>query len=510
MDSRKRFEKAYKYTLLGCDDDEETLLWDNWVARTITREHIPYITTMGNLGNGTQEVRDGSTPLICGPVFWKPTTIYEVKIPHKIYDKLRTVTLGKKVNKATKMRMDRLMVFLEWMTRKHETYSAKHHRQRKGIPVNKDKWMHIAGSNEYREYLKDLLKLKGIVMPWTSFNGTESYSYNRGVMNFSKAYFIPEKMRDGDKVTYRLSFPIDYTPEPTEQQEWLLESYKYISVPTERQVRWESRYQFGNLTKTGKELLPLWLCCELEGYHPDNSYEKVLPIEVHLDNYERFLTNGVVEPVYGEYGRMVEPIANLPGWIRDEMLLIDGEPAAKCDYQALHHNLWYPIVKNIPEIPAEEKRWWRNNATGDAHTSLGVKLAEMEGVKYKPEHRDTIKIESLSHYNTTKYMMQYKKELVDGERDETRMGRLLHKHVPHIWNFIKGTKRGPNGHCNTSVILTRTESLLIQMCIIGLKEVGIHCIYVHDCLMVAHSNKEEAASIMWEIAKELDIWSRVD
>jgi len=420
-----------------------------------------------------------------------PEVLYTVKLPPSLHSAIMGLDLGK--GKAALKRRDRLMVFCSSRVERVQSYRVRHGRWQTSFPIGKQAWRDLAGTATYKPYQAMLEKAK-ILTVWTSWYGVESYQ--PGVT--SKQYSLHLDWCKESLKSYDLSFPCK-NDSYTLQQEWLLESYKHLKVPTIKAVEDVSDKYLGTYTHKGQMIVPEWVC----GYfYGEESKKGIISVEEHLDIYRRFSLN---VPRYIFNGRFIESVTSLPSWIRDNHLLLDGEFTARCDFKALHHNIWYKIFKDYESLlDPKDIEWWGANCCGDGHTGIAKALCEFEGVPATPETlkamRDHVKLESLSHYNTTAYCM-----LHDVKGKPNRLGNLFYAKCPSCWKFIINTKRGPKGYCNTSYLLTRVEAQLIQACILALAEMDIHCIYVHDCLMVAESNQAHASIIMSDIAHEMGI-----
>ena len=158
-----------------------------------------------------------------------------------------------------------------------------------------------------------------------------------------------------------------------------------------------------------------------------------------------------------------------------------------------------------PFFPEHEIQWWNENCTGDGHKGIAKALLKMEGNENPSDEeinatREYVKLESLSHYNKTKYSMVYNEN-----KEMNRMAKLFKQNCIHIWWFIRDTKNGPYGYCNTSRLLTKVEQQIIQSAIKELKELKIKCVYVHDCLMVEEGNEYKCQEIMNKIVNDMGI-----
>lgn len=441
------------------------------------------------------------------PEFFKPYTLWTLHLPVGIVEALARISFGK--GKVGEKRMDRMMVRLSQMISTHEAYKKRHGHELLCMPIGVKKWIAMSGEKISYQQMEHLAVSSGVLERVLNHKGVHSFKIN----GFARGYRVCKSLRQGKKIEVRLNHPTQIIPEPSEQQLWLAESYKYVEIADFWDVYEESWNQIGKVTKRNQTIIPEWVHSLLEGEYKT----QYTSIQTHLDSYTPIMMDGFSEPRYQFNGRMKDSICGLPAWIRDNMMTIDGEQTAKCDFKALHHNIWWVLFRDAMKadkpvtFPQAELDWWEENVNGDGHTKLARAILRDEGIPDpSPEllasMRKEVKLESLSHYNTTLYMMQWKEQgLVLG-----RMSALLATYVPNLYLFIRNTKTGPYGHCNTSILLTRKEGALIQASILGLKQAGIHCGYVHDCLMIAKSNSDAARSIMNRVATDMGIPTYVD
>lgn len=477
------------------------------------------------------------------PTFYIPAMVYDVVLPSEITEKLDKIIFAPKDGVVAKKRKDRVKMLLSDMIHKHHTYHKKHkHNYLKSIPIHRDRWISIAGSRDYYQEIPSLLIANGVIKPYLNHIGEHSYC----IGEFSRGYYVPENLMTDNDVRSPLSKPLMTEPDPTEQQQWLVETYKSTEFPSLDEVISESMNQWGKITKKGKCMIPGWVYSQLN----ESEQEAYTDIDTHIDTYEQLINNGLVEPRYQSNGRMIDSIVTLPSWIRDKMLRIDGEKTVRCDYKSFHHNLIPEIVnneirkrnekseydrnrienrintidntiytfnvyRNFESIPEHEMQWWMDNCTGDGHTGIARAILQMEGnpnpsAEELKSVRDYVKLESLSHYNTTKFAMTY---CIDKPMIEmNRMAKLFNIHCPKLWAVIRDTKKGPYGHCNTSRLLTRLEAKIIQIVIKTLKDENIKCHYAHDCVMIQNSKADRCKEIMDRIVMNMNIptYSEID
>lgn len=442
--------------------------------------------------------------------YFQPYTIWTLHLPSSIVDKLSTISFGK--GKVAEKRMDRMMIKISQMISKHEYHKSKHNRDLKCIPVNRDKWIALAGSKAYYQEMEQIILKSGVIHPVLDHKGEHIYK----VGEFSKGYYIDKELMKSEKIEVTLNHPSEISPEPSLQQKWLVESYNYIKIPDEEMMLLESKKMINKETKRKQIIISK---DEYNKKIEDNKEDirRYVSIEDHILLYMPILWDGFSEPTYQFNGRMKDSVCGLPAWIRDNMITIDDEEASLCDFRALHHNLWWSIFHDAMNndkpitFPQVELDWWNENVNGDGHTKLARAILKEEGILNPSDEqlklmRDEVKLETLSHYNTTLYMMNWK----EPGKEYSRLSKLFDKYAEHLYKFIKDTKHGPYGHCNTSILMTRREGRLIQECIKRLKELNIHCLYVHDCLMVAKSNKSIVSKVMNEVALSMNILSTVD
>lgn len=443
--------------------------------------------------------------------YFQPYTIWTVKLPHTIINILNTISFGK--GKVGAKRMDRMMIKISQMIDRHRTYKANHGRWLKCIPIDQSKWTALAGSRAYYQEMEQIICDSGIIERVVDHFGVHTYK----VGEYARGYCINRTLIDIDDYDsktkeIKLKYPTEVFPEISEQQEWLIESYKYLSIPSLDEVIDRSQDIIGKVTKRGQTIIPHSIYVLLD---TEESRLPYVDIEDHISLYVPILCDGFSEPRYIFNGRMVDSIAGLPSWIRDHMITIDGEKAALCDCKALHHNIWWNLIGKEMQrtdnrrkiFPDHELQWWIDNVNGDGHSKLARAILREEGIDNPTDvqlkaMRDDVKLETLSHYNTTKYGMMWKDPKL---KIYNRMFKLFEKYAPTIYWFIQDTKNSPHGHCNTSILMTRVESQLIQTCIKKLKEAKIHCMYVHDCLMVSESNKDKCREIMQSVADIMNI-----
>lgn len=429
--------------------------------------------------------------------YFKPYTVWTVHLPEAIIAKLSQISFGK--GKVAEKRMDRVMIKLSQMVERHQNYEKKHGRKLKCIPIGRDKWISLAGSIAYYTELEKIICDSGVICRVLDFTGKQSYK----IGDYARGYYVDYLLMESKIVEVKLKHPTECKPEVSEQQKWLVESYKYLMIPTLEEVLYKSDSMIGKTTKRNQTIIPSYLYNSLDS----NTIREYVDIEDHITLYIPLMCYGFSEPHYQFNGRMIDSISGLPSWIRDEMITIDGEKAISCDFKALHHNVWWRIfheeMKRTDDkkkiFPEHELQWWNENVNGDGHTKLARAILREEGIveptdEQLHEMRKEVKLETLSHYNTTKYGMMWKGK--DENKQFSRMFKIFKKYVPTLYYFIIDTKNSPYDHCNTSILMTRVESKLIQSCIKRLSEENIHCVYVHDCLMVSESNSIRCKDIM--------------
>lgn len=438
--------------------------------------------------------------------YFVPRTLWTVHLPIDIIDTLSTISFGK--GKVGEKRMDRMMIKISQMIERQLRYEHKHDRKLKCIPICRDKWIALAGSIAYYKEMEEIICDSGIIERVLDHNGKHTYK----VGEFAKGYTVNHKMLNSEMKEIKLKHPTEYKPDISEQQEWLVESYKYLMIPTLEEVLIKSDKIIGSTNKHNQTIIPSYIYNMLDS----DSISQYVDIEDHISLYIPLMCYGISEPRYQFNGRMIDSISGLPAWIRDEMITIDREKAISLDFKALHHNCWWRLIglemqrtddKRVI-FPDEELQWWIDNVNGDGHSKLARAILSEDGNITPTDTeieavRKEVKLETLSHYNTTLYGMMWRD--VNDRKEYSRMFKLFEKYVPTIYYFIKDTKNGPYGYCNTSILMTRVESLLIQTCIKKLKENKIHCVYVHDCLMVSENNVATARDIMNSVATILNI-----
>jgi hypothetical protein len=519
-DDQEKRNSVFSFMLSEEEEKEEQL--QEWYKQYLKKKELevrygsygryPLLSLVDLVGIGKEGI---PTDYNASLIFYPDKIWHDVKLPKPIIKILDTLNLGK--GKVGNKRVDRLKI---WFVRQMESHrqQMESHGKVRCIPIHWETWIKLAGASSFYQEMEIEVVRSGLLGRQLNHFGEQVYKKG----DFSRSYFIPTQLITDSSEWGRtkLSQPTNVSQKPSEQQVWLCQSYDGVEIPTYESVVKESVNQLGTKNKKGKILISHE---EFELLSEDDQ-KKHVDINKHLEQYENFVFSS---PTYYFNGRMRECISGLPSWIRDNMVFMDGKPLEKSDYKALHHNLWYKIMYDDqwvhdktwkythgsdfdpdrnPEqmkLSTDDLKWWKNNCCGDGHTKIAKAMLRFEGVKNPTEQqvldaREAVKTESLSHYNNTLYMMSH-----NADGTPNRMGKFFSEEGANCWNYIRNTKNGPLGHCNTSRILTREESKLIQASIKILKDKGIKVVYVHDCLMSIKS--KEVVEVMNDVAEESNV-----
>lgn len=398
-------------------------------------------------------------------------------------------------------------------------------------PIHRSILYRIAGEKPYKHIIETLQK-------GTDEGGIiEVYGYKAGVC--SRGYRLSPKYHKRKKRIQKLSKPYNPWGEQNADEdsvhsdlveilEW---TQPYIILPSIEEVLKRAT----ELSKAGKEMLSSYkgekimkqCVYAVDQGLPIDFYdeEKYRILDHDIDDFKRMLINGWRTPTASNCGRVYYDLAGMPKWIRKLVRIkknpddVEGEEIAEVDYQALHSNLVPCIFKS--RIPKNEYDKYIREVAGDCHTKLAAHINATIADPSKHYSRRDMKVIGLSFWNKTQkqqekspiYPYLYSEfpqmmkavastKFSNPERTKTKV-------VKDKKTGIKTTKIISMAHAETSEILFKSESALMEENLRCLQDKGIPAIYCYDALWVGKSFEEEVKSIMNRTAEIWEIPTKV-
>jgi len=251
----------------------------------------------------------------------------------------------------------------------------------------------------------------------------------------------------------------------------------------------------------------------------DEEEYRLLDLDIY--DFERMIKNGWRTPSISNCGRVYYDIAGMPKWIRKLVRIklnpndAEGEEIVEIDYQALHHNLIPEIFKK--RIPKEEYDKYRRELGGDSHTKLANLINATIADPKKHLTRQDVKTIGLSFWNKT-HAQQMKSLIYPFLRDgfkimmkrvaSTKFANPTRSKTKMKLNKKTGKREKVivnMAHAETSDILFQSESTLMEMNLVALRDMGIAAGYAYDALWVPKSCEEKVRGVMNRTAKFFDV-----
>jgi hypothetical protein len=254
----------------------------------------------------------------------------------------------------------------------------------------------------------------------------------------------------------------------------LMQLYPHITLPTIEEIKSHARklIKQGYHTKKGRRLC--FLNKKKRKY--DDSEDKLAYVEDAIEIFLYLTEHGFKVPTIGnEYsgGRIVDSFTLMPSFIR-QMIKIDGEPIAECDYSALHPNIAMTLFNGSEKYITHQK----------VADHLGIDVA-------------IIKTEHLSFFN--KHPKQMKSSVLYGyymEKEPALMKRLIDRKYT-----------AERRYKITSQEMMNLEVALMTAVIERLDAEGILVGYVYDALFCKQSDAERVKIVMDEEAANMRIYT---
>jgi len=249
----------------------------------------------------------------------------------------------------------------------------------------------------------------------------------------------------------------------------LMKFYSTISLPRIEEIveNGKSLARSGYKTKKGKRLV-------LQHKHSKDYFnhpEELSFVEEAIKIFQ-YLTDGcLMMPKPGNDksgGRIVDSFTLMPSWIR-EMITINGERIAECDYSCLHPNIAMSIYGGSQEFLTH------------------AKVAEAAGIEL-----ELVKQEHLSFFNKAEWQMK-QSPLYDyySEIEPQMMSKII---------LEKNTSE--YGHAVTSMRMFKKEVEIMEDVVEELNNEGIYVGYIYDALFCEPKDALRVKEVMDSVILE--------
>lgn len=305
--------------------------------------------------------------------------------------------------------------------------------------------------------------------------GLKSYHYRLGENYITKGIKPYElKTKEAQDVMNKHNFRILSESNKNPICRNLIKMYAGVTLPTREQIIKEAKrlVKEGYKTKKGKTL------CFLNK-HPKNYYkhpEQRSFVEVAIEIFEFLTDNGLLPPKVGEEksgGRVVDSLTLMPSWIR-RLIKWNGKKLHECDFIALHPNIAISLYGGSMKYLKH----------GDLANELGIDVT-------------AVKVEHLSLFNTTTYLMK-----------QSPLYPYYLKNEPEMLKNITREKHSTKyKHKITSRRMFAKEVEIMTEVITELNKEGIYVLYVYDALLCPPKDTGRVLDVMDSVALKHGVYT---
>ena len=404
-------------------------------------------------------------PLFC-------LNINVIKIPSKVYVTLKRYTpkrLLKKIHQNIEVAIELCLLFITQLNSTYFDYLMDSANGRWKPLMAKYLREYLNTSSLTYKYIREALNhpLKNgaiVECDYQDIRGEKCYYYRLGEAYFGKGlvkYILTTK--EAQKIYNNHLFTSYSRSVSNPICRNLIEFYSTITLPTKDEIIAEAKklVNKGHVTKKGKKLT--FLNKHIPSYFKnpeDRSY-----VEHSIEIFEYLTGNGLMIPEEGSEssgGRVVDSFTLMPSWIRN-LVKVDGQSFAECDYSCLHPNIAMSIYGGSKEFIQHK----------DIASDLGIDVS-------------TVKLEHLSFFNKQVWQMK-----------QSPLYTYYMKEDPMMINKIIQEKyNSPFKHKATSRNLFKKEVEIMTEVINQLNHEGIFVGYVYDALFCNASYAPKVKHVM--------------